>query len=116
MPSAYEWAVLRAVPRVDRSEFVNVGVVVYCQTLDFLEARIAPDLGRVIALDPDVDLDGVRAVISKAYVRCAQARSPPARTAGAEPASGSGGSPPRAAPWSRCPPCTPGSRRLLPMS
>ncbi len=71
MPSAYEWAVLRAVPRVDRSEFVNVGVVVYCQTLDFLAARIAPDLGRVIALDPDVDLDGVRSHLEGVRALCA---------------------------------------------
>ncbi|HMC03929.1 MAG TPA: DUF3037 domain-containing protein, partial [Actinomycetota bacterium] len=36
---AFEYAVLRAVPRVDRGEFVNVGVVLYCQATDFLEAR-----------------------------------------------------------------------------
>ena len=71
MPSAYEWAVLRAVPRVDRSEFVNVGVVVYCQALDFLEAQIAPDLGRVFALDPEVDLDGVRSHLEGVRALCA---------------------------------------------
>ena len=38
MPQPYEWAVLRVVPRVERGEFVNVGVVVYCQALDFLDA------------------------------------------------------------------------------
>ena len=36
---AFEYAVLRAVPRVDRGEFVNVGVVLYCQAMDFLAAR-----------------------------------------------------------------------------
>lgn len=65
----YEWSLLRAVPRVERGEFVNVGVVVYCQSLDFLGARFADRLDRVLALDPEVDaqsvrkhLDGVRAL------------------------------------------------------
>jgi len=57
----YEWAVLRVVPRVDRGEYVNVGVVVYCQALDFLRAAVTPDLGRARALDPALDLDAVRA-------------------------------------------------------
>ena len=71
MPSTYEWAVLRAVPRVDRSEFVNVGVVVYCQALGFLEARVAPDLGRVVALDAEVDVDGVRSHLEGVRALCA---------------------------------------------
>ena len=37
--SPYQYVVLRCVPRVDREEFVNVGVVLYCQEADFLEAR-----------------------------------------------------------------------------
>lgn len=61
MPHAYEWAVLRAVPRVERCEFVNVGVVVYCQALDFLGCALADDLGRAAALDPGLDLEGLRA-------------------------------------------------------
>lgn len=69
----YEWSVLRVVPRVERGEFVNVGVVVYCQTLDFLAARISDELGRVLGLDPATDvvalrhhLDGVAAVCAGA--------------------------------------------------
>jgi len=65
----YEWTVLRAVPRVERGEFVNVGVVVYCQTSDFLAVRLAERLDRVLALDRNLDagavrrhLDGVRAL------------------------------------------------------
>ena len=61
MPHAYEWAVLRAVPRVERCEFVNVGVVVYCQSLVFLGCVLADDLGRAAALDPGLDLEGLRA-------------------------------------------------------
>lgn len=57
MPHAYEWTVLRVVPRVERGEFVNVGVVVYCQLLDFLAARVTDDLSRAVALDPGLDVD-----------------------------------------------------------
>ena len=49
--ATYEWAVLRVVPRVDRGEYVNVGVVVYCQALDFLRAAVTTDLSRALALD-----------------------------------------------------------------
>jgi hypothetical protein len=56
---------------VDRSEFVNVGVVVYCQALSFLEARVVPDLGRVVALDPEVDVDGVRSHLEAVRALCA---------------------------------------------
>ena len=48
---AFEYAVLRAVPRVDRGEFVNVGVVLYAQATDFLEARTHIDPVRLRALD-----------------------------------------------------------------
>jgi Protein of unknown function (DUF3037) len=59
VPHAYEWTVLRVVPRVERCEFVNVGVVVYCQLLDFLAARVTDDLARAVALDEAVDVTGV---------------------------------------------------------
>ncbi len=57
---AYVYAVLRAVPRVDRGEFVNVGVVLYCQALDFLQAAVVVDPVRLRALAPDVDIDAVQ--------------------------------------------------------
>lgn len=57
---AYVYAVLRAVPRVDRGEFVNVGVVLYCQALDYLAAAVVVDPVRLRALAPDVDIDAVR--------------------------------------------------------
>jgi hypothetical protein len=52
----FEYAALRAVPRVDRGDAVNVGVIVYCQKLDFLAAstRVEPD--RLLALDPEADV------------------------------------------------------------
>lgn len=57
---AYEWVILRVVPRVERGEFVNVGAVVYCQALDYLEAAIAFDEQRALALDPALDVAAVR--------------------------------------------------------
>jgi hypothetical protein len=60
VPHGYEWAVLRVVPRVERCESVNVGVVVYCRALDYLGAFITDDLARAEAIDPDLDVDGLR--------------------------------------------------------
>ena len=42
-PCTYDYAVIRVVPRVERGEFINVGVIVSCPALDFLEARIELD-------------------------------------------------------------------------
>lgn len=62
-PEPFEYAVLRVVPRVERGEGVNVGIVVFCRTRSYLDARI--DLGprQVRALDAlatDLDLDAIR--------------------------------------------------------
>jgi hypothetical protein len=56
---AYQYVVLRCVPRVEREEFVNVGVVLYCQASDFLDVRWSVDRDRLRALDPELDLDQV---------------------------------------------------------
>jgi hypothetical protein len=53
----YSYAVLRAVPRVERGEFVNVGVVLYCQELDFLRAQVQVVAERILALDPAADVE-----------------------------------------------------------
>jgi len=57
---SYDYAVIRVVPRVEREEFVNVGVIVYCQDRDFLDARIEPDERKLLAIDSTLDLDAVR--------------------------------------------------------
>jgi DUF3037 family protein len=49
----FDYAVIRVVPRVDRDEFINAGVILYCRGLDFLGARIALDTARLAALSPD---------------------------------------------------------------
>ena len=63
---------LRAVPRVDRGEFVNVGVIIYCQELDFLRAAVAVDDVRLRALAADVDLEAVR-IAAEAVVEACRA-------------------------------------------
>ena len=55
----YEYALLRAAPRVERGEYVNIGVVLYCQADDFLTVRLAADGDRLRALDGDADVDGI---------------------------------------------------------
>ena len=56
-PFTYDYAVVRVVPRVEREEFVNVGVIVSCQASGLLEAGIELDEARVRALDPHIDLE-----------------------------------------------------------
>ena len=56
----YQYVVLRCVPRVEREEFVNVGVVLYSQAANFLEAAYRVDDARLRALDPDADAQQVR--------------------------------------------------------
>jgi hypothetical protein len=67
----FQYAVLRAVPRVDRGEFVNVGVILYCQELEHLQAAVVLDDVRLRALAPSVDLEAVRAS-AEAIVRACQ--------------------------------------------
>src|SRR5947207_8936604 len=54
--SSYDYAVVRVVPRVERGEFVNAGVILFCRTRRFLDARIALDPARLLALDPQADM------------------------------------------------------------
>jgi hypothetical protein len=56
----YDYAVIRVVPKVDREEFINAGVIVSCPELSFLEAQIKLNEARLLALDPTVDLELVR--------------------------------------------------------
>jgi hypothetical protein len=51
----FEYVVLRVVPRVDRGESINAGVVLYCQALDYLGCRVHLDRSRLAALDPSAD-------------------------------------------------------------
>ncbi len=53
----YDYAVIRIVPKVDREEFVNVGVILSCPEKEFLEAKIDLDEERLKAFDSDIDLE-----------------------------------------------------------
>ncbi len=57
---AYEWCALRVVPRVERCELVNAGVVVYSRSGGVLLAAAELDPARALALAPDLDVDAVR--------------------------------------------------------
>ena len=59
-PSSFDYAVVRVVPRVEREEFVNAGVIVFCLDQDFLGARVHVDEPRLRALWPELDIDVVR--------------------------------------------------------
>ncbi|HZZ94978.1 MAG TPA: DUF3037 domain-containing protein [Usitatibacter sp.] len=57
----YDYAVIRVVPRVEREEFLNAGVIVSCPERGFLEARVELDEARLLALDPHADVGAIRA-------------------------------------------------------
>lgn len=59
----FEYALLRVVPRVERGEFFNAGVVVYCRARSFVAARTHLDETKLTALDPSADVTGVRAAL-----------------------------------------------------
>lgn len=80
---AYEYAVLRVVPRVERGEAMNAGVLLWCRPLQALHARVHLDVGRLHALDPHADADAVAHALAAALDVCAGVGA-----AGAEPAGG----------------------------
>ena len=53
---SFDYAVVRVVPRVERGEYLNAGVVLFCPTERFLDARIELDRERLAALEPSIDL------------------------------------------------------------
>jgi hypothetical protein len=71
MPASFDYAVVRVVPRVERGEFINAGVIVFCLEKRHLDARIRLDEARLKALWPDVDLALVREHLSAIPRICA---------------------------------------------
>ncbi|MEU3188260.1 DUF3037 domain-containing protein [Streptomyces sp. NPDC006923] len=59
----YEYALLRVVPRMERGECMNAGVLVYCRARSYVAARTHLDESRLKALDPHADIAGVRAAL-----------------------------------------------------
>ena len=66
----YDYAIVRVVPRVDRGEFVNAGVIVSCARAGFLKAFIELDEPRLLALDPAADIALVTAALATLPIVC----------------------------------------------
>ena len=70
-PCSYDYAIIRVVPRVEREEFINAGVIVSCPAKDFLEARVELDEQRLRAIDPTVDIGAVQTHLASIPIICA---------------------------------------------
>ena len=68
MSEIFEYALIRVVPRIERGESVNAGVIVYSKSFRFLRTRIELDEGRLRALDPGADLAAVHSAL-RAFAR-----------------------------------------------
>ena len=68
--NTYDYAIIRVVPRVEREEFINAGVIVLCQAREFLEARIELDESRLRAIDPAPDIESIRAHLATIPAIC----------------------------------------------
>lgn len=69
--ATYDYAIVRVVPKVERAEFVNVGVIVSCPQRDLLLARIEVDERRLLSLDPTLDLQQVQTHLAAIPTICA---------------------------------------------
>jgi hypothetical protein len=67
----FEYALLRVVPRVERGECINAGVLVYCRARTYVGVRTHLDEARLLTLDPDADVAGVRAALRAVEGVCA---------------------------------------------
>jgi len=66
----YDYAIIRVVPRVERGEQLNAGVILSCPEVEFLEARIQLDEAAVLALDPAADIEALRANLATIPLVC----------------------------------------------
>lgn len=74
MPTkTYDYALIRLVPRVDRGECINVGVVLFCRTSRFLDAQVEVNEERLSAFAPELDIDEVRQHLESIPRLCAGA-------------------------------------------
>ncbi len=73
-PSSFDYAIVRVVPRVEREEFINVGVILFCRTLRFLGSRIEMDAGRLAALSTHTDVATIQAYLDLIPRICAGGR------------------------------------------
>jgi Protein of unknown function (DUF3037) len=69
--SSFDYAVIRIVPRVERAEFINAGVIVFARTLRYLDARAHLDLERLRSLFPEADITEIERYLSLIPKICA---------------------------------------------
>ena len=69
-PNSYDYALIRLVPSVERGECLNLGVILFCRTLDFLRARIYLNAKRSLAVSPDLDLAAVQQQLDSIMLIC----------------------------------------------
>ena len=69
-PSSFDYSIIRVVPRVERGERINAGIVLYCRARDFLGAGVALDRSRLSALAPELDADLVEAHLRSVQQIC----------------------------------------------
>lgn len=67
----YDYAIIRVVPRVEREEFVNAGVIVSCPAKGFLDARIELDEQRLMAINATLDIESIRSHLAAIPAICA---------------------------------------------
>jgi hypothetical protein len=72
MTEVFEYALVRVVPQVQRGEAINVGVIVYSRAYRYLCARIELDERRLLAVDPEADVDAVRSALSAFEKACTE--------------------------------------------
>jgi hypothetical protein len=73
--SSFDYAIVRVVPRVERGEFINAGVILFCLTSRFLEAKVELDEQRLLMLAPEVDVELVRSHLEAIPRICAGGRA-----------------------------------------
>jgi hypothetical protein len=81
-PVAFEYALLRVVPSIERDEAINAGVLLYSRELDFLGARVHLDPTRLAALDPQADPESIRRALDAVAALCADGGTEAARHSG----------------------------------
>jgi hypothetical protein len=69
--NSFDYAIVRVVPRVERGEFLNAGVILFCRTRRFLAAQVELDEARLHVLDPSCDYDGIRRQLATIPLICA---------------------------------------------
>ena len=71
-PDPFEYAILRVVPRVDRGESINAGILLYCRPLGYLRALVDLDVDRLLALDPTADVPAIERALAAIVRVCDQ--------------------------------------------